>query len=116
MDFHAKSSEKNLLFLQITQEITKSALNWLCYLDTSRYFLQYTLDISTIDKDSIVRTPRMEVVWEPRFIINKRGLFSLLLLSDVDLADGIGRLTVICRRQHKFIYRQGLYVEVFIIT
>ena len=58
----------------------------------------------------------MEVVWEPRFIIDKRGLFSLLLLLDVDLADGIGRLTVICREQLIFIFRQGLYVAVFIVT
>ena len=58
----------------------------------------------------------MEVVWEPRIIIDKLGLFSLLFISDVDLADGIGRLTVICRRQLIFISRQGLYVEVFIIT
>ena len=58
----------------------------------------YLLITTTIDKDSIVRTPRMEVVWEPRIIIDKRGLFSLLFISDVDLADGIGQLTVICRR------------------
>ena len=58
----------------------------------------------------------MEVVWEPRIIIDKRGLFSLLFISDVDLADGIGRLTVICREQLIFISRQGLYVEVFIVT
>ena len=59
----------------------------------------------------------MEVVWEPRIIIGKRGLFSLLFISDVDLADGIGRLTVICRGQLSiFISRQGLYIEVFIIT
>ena len=48
--------------------------------------------------------------------MDKRGLFSLLFILDVDLADGIGRLTVICRGQLIFIYRQGLYVEVFIIT
>ena len=42
-----------------------------------------------IDKDSIVRTPRMEVVWEPRIIMDKCGLFSLLFISDVDLADGV---------------------------
>ena len=39
----------------------------------------------------------MKVVWEPRIIIDKRGLFSLLFISDVDLADGKGQLTVICR-------------------
>ena len=71
---------------------------------------------TAIDRDSIVRTPRMEVVWEPRFIIDKRGLFSLLFISDVDLTDGTGRLTVICCRQLIFISHQGLYVEVFIIT
>ena len=58
----------------------------------------------------------MEVVWEPRFIIDKCGLFSLLFRSDVDLADGTGRLTVMCRGPLIFISRQGLYVEVFIIT
>ena len=58
----------------------------------------------------------MEVVWEPRIIIDKRGLFSLLFISDVDLADGIGRLTVMCCGQLSFISRQGLYIEVFIIT
>ena len=60
---------------------------------------------TTIDKDSIVRTPRMEVVWEPRFIIDKCGLFSLLFRSDVDLADGTGRLTVMCRGSLIFISR-----------
>ena len=58
----------------------------------------------------------MEVVWEPRIIIDKCGLFSLLFISDFDLADGIGRLTVICRGLFIFISCQGLYVEVFIIT
>ena len=48
---------------------------------------------ATIDKDLIVWIPRMKVVWEPRIIIDKRGLFSLLFISDVDLADGKGRLT-----------------------
>ena len=71
---------------------------------------------ATIDKDSIVWIPRMKVVWEPRIIIDKRGLFSLLFISDVDLADGKGQLTVICREQFVFIPRQGLYVEVFIVA
>ena len=58
----------------------------------------------------------MEVVWEPRIIMDKCGLFSLLFISNVDLADGVERMTVICRGQLIFISRQGLYVEVFIIT
>ena len=58
----------------------------------------------------------MEVVWEPWFIIDKRGLFTLLFRSNVDLTDGTGRLTVMCRGLVRFISRQGLYVEVFIIT
>ena len=49
----------------------------------------------------------MKVVWEPRIIIDKRGLFSLLFISDVDLADGKGQLTVICREQFVFVSRQG---------
>ena len=52
---------------------------------------------TTIDEDSIVWIPQMKVVWEPRIIIDKRGLFNSLFISDVDLADGEGRLTVICR-------------------
>ena len=55
----------------------------------------------------------MKVVWEPWVIIDKRGLFSLLFISDVDLADGTGRRTVISREQFIFVSRQGLYVEVF---
>ena len=58
----------------------------------------------------------MKVVWDSWVIIDKHGLFSLLFISDVDLADGTGRLTVICREQFIFISRQGLYVEVFIVT
>ena len=49
---------------------------------------------TAIGKDLIVRTPRMEVVWEPWFIIDKRGLFSFVIRSNVDLADVTGRLTV----------------------
>ena len=71
---------------------------------------------ATIDKDSIVGIPRMKVVWEPWVIIDKRGLFSLLFISNVDLADGTGRRTVICREQFIFVSHQGLYVEVFIVT
>ena len=44
----------------------------------------------------------MKVVWEPWVIIDKCGLFSLLFISDVDLADGTGELTVICREQFIF--------------
>ena len=44
----------------------------------------------------------MKVVWDSRVIIDKHGLFSLLFISDVDLADGTGRLTVICREQFIF--------------
>ena len=53
---------------------------------------------TTTDKDSIVWTLRMKAAWEPQIIIDKRGLFSLLFISDVDLADGTGRLTIICRK------------------
>ena len=70
----------------------------------------------TIGKDLIVRTPRMEVVWEPWFIIDNRGLFSFVIRSNVDLADFTGRLTVTCHGPPMFISRQGLYIEVFIIT
>ena len=58
----------------------------------------------------------MEVVWEPRIIIDKCGLFKLLFISDVDPADGIGRLTVICCGQLIFISREGLYIKVFMVT
>ena len=58
----------------------------------------------------------MKVVWEPRVIIDKSGLFSLLFISDVDLADGTGELTVICREQFIFISRQGLYVHRYIVV
>ena len=58
----------------------------------------------------------MKVVWEPRVIIDKHGLFSLLFISDVDLADGTGELTVICHEQFIFISRQGLYVHLFIVV
>ena len=51
--------------------------------------------------------PRMKVVWEPRIIIDKRGLFNSLFVLDVDLADGEGRLTVICCEQFILISRQG---------
>ena len=47
-----------------------------------------------IGKDLIVWTPRTEVIWEPWFIIDKRGLFSFVIRSNVDLADVTGRLTV----------------------
>ena len=51
------------------------------------YNIRYPFDLSvythvinaTIDKGSIVWVPQMKVVWEPRIIIDKRGLFSLLL-------------------------------------
>ena len=49
----------------------------------------------------------MKVVWEPWVIIDKCGLFSLLFISDVDLADGTGELTVICREQFIFVSHQG---------
>ena len=49
----------------------------------------------------------MKVVWEPRIIIDKRGLFNSLFISDVDLSDGKGRLTVIFREQFIFVSRQG---------
>ena len=54
----------------------------------------------------------MEVVWEPPIIIDKCGLFRLLFISDVDLTDGMGRLTVICCRQLISISREGLYIKV----
>ena len=60
-----------------------------------------------IDKDSIVWIPRMKVVWEPWIIIDKRGLFNSLFISDVELADGEGRLTVICCEQFISVSRQG---------
>ena len=62
---------------------------------------------ATIDEYSIVWIPQMKVVGEPRIIKDKRGLFSLLFISDVDLADGKGQLTVICREQFVFVSRQG---------
>ena len=34
---------------------------------------------TTIGKDLIVRTPQMEVIREPWFIIDKRGLFSFVI-------------------------------------
>ena len=37
-----------------------------------------TVIATTIDKDLIVRTPRMEIVWEPWFIIDKRYLDQML--------------------------------------
>ena len=78
--------------------------------------IQTFLIATAIGEGLIVRTPRMEIVWEPCFIIDKRGLFSFLFRSDVDLADVTGRLTVMCRGPLIFISRQGLYIEVFIIT
>ena len=68
---------------------------------------------TTIDKDSIVRTLQMEVVWEPWIIIDKRSLFSLLFISDVDLADGTGRLTNMLQAAYIYIssrfIRRGVY-------
>ena len=37
--------------------------------------------------------------------MDKRGLFSLLFILDVDLADGIGRLTVICRGSYLYLVK-----------
>ena len=45
---------------------------------------------ATIDKGLIVWVPQMKVLWEPRVIIDKRGLFSFVVISDVDLADATG--------------------------
>jgi hypothetical protein len=59
----------------------------------------------TIGKDLIVRTPGMEVVWEPWFIIDKHGYSVFVIISDVDLADVTGRLTVMCRGPPMFISR-----------
>ena len=44
-----------------------------------------------IDEDLFMGIPRMKVVWEPRIIIDKRGLFNSLFISDIDLADGEGQ-------------------------
>ena len=63
--------------------------------------------IATIDKGSIISIPQMKVVWELGIIIDKHGLFNSLFISDVDLADGKGRLTVICREQFIFVSHQG---------
>ena len=49
----------------------------------------------------------MKVVWEPWIIIDKHGLFNSLFISDVELADGEGRLTVICCEQFISVSRQG---------
>ena len=62
---------------------------------------------ATVNKGSIVSIPQMKVVLEPGIIIDKRGLFNLLFILDVDLADGKGRLTVICREQFVFVSCQG---------
>ena len=43
-------------------------------------FFNFLRVIATaIGKDLIVRIPRMEIVWEPCFIINKRDLFSFII-------------------------------------
>ena len=47
-----------------------------------------------INKGSIIWVRQMKVVWEPCVIIDKRGLFSFVVISDVDLADATGRLTI----------------------
>ena len=47
-----------------------------------------------INKGSIIWVRQMKVVWEPCVIIDKRGLFSFIVISDVDLADATGRLTI----------------------
>ena len=47
-----------------------------------------------INKGSIIWVRQMKVVWEPRVIIDKRGLFSFVVISDVDLTDATGRLTI----------------------
>ena len=54
-----------------------------------------------------MRIPQMKAVWEPRVIIDKRGLFNSLFILDVDPADGKGRLTVICRKQFIYVSCQG---------
>ena len=49
---------------------------------------------ATIDKGLIVWVLQIKVVWEPRIIIDKRGLLSFVVISDFDLADATGRLTI----------------------
>ena len=69
---------------------------------------------TAIGKGLIVRTPRMEIVWEPCFIIQAWFIQFLLFRSDVDLADVTGRLTVMCCGpllfiSSRFIYRVVIY-------
>ena len=71
---------------------------------------------TVIGEGLIVRTPRMEIVWEPCFVTKAWFIQFCYFRSDVDLADVTGRLTVMCRGPLIFISRQGLYIEVFIIT
>ena len=71
--------------------------------------IQTFLIATAIGEDLIVRTPRMEIVWEPCFIIQAWFIQFLLFRSDVDLADVIGRLTIMCRKPLLFISSRFIY-------
>ena len=64
---------------------------------------------TAIGEGLIVRTLRMEIVWESCFIIQAWFIQFLLFRSDVDLADVTGRLTVMCRGPLLFISSRFIY-------
>ena len=54
---------------------------------------------TTIGDDSFARAPRINVVWKPWFVMERCVLFNSLLVSDVDSANVVWRLPVMCRGQ-----------------